>query len=355
MKFLMNIFSLLMVPLISSMAWAGDPIAGAAQTVADWGRSQQILQDASLQALLFARCDHYFGEQDWNLFYKEKVTAECLSTVGDFLRILSPQLVRFSHPLSHRMMSEPVAFPTELMELTQDPKVGNFLRAWEGQLELASLGLRRLDTFSLAVKYAGSEAEALRWMAVLFQDISPARAQIQWLKAKIKNPSQIMMAQVGLLGQVIDRMIGLNSGTYHIQAQFSFYPEQVARAARGAYGPVIYHYYVPAYLARRLQQAGHPRAMAMGVPFLFNYLYKAIEESPNPLDRFVSEPRVLRQGVDDSYLGYLGASYGISDEGALLTSAEFQREMTSPGSSLMQMMAAELRRFPLSEKAHFQR
>jgi hypothetical protein len=281
-------------------------------------RQSEALQKFAIKEMVGGRCAGWLAKPFRQLRERNRVIADCRLALKSFMAILNPKVFTFTHPVSKITASWTVAFPEELQTLILDSRMSDFLTAWSQSLERAALGEQPADLFEIAKSYAGSDDEAIRWIAILFQDTSKAKTHIQYLKTTHPEPSDLLRRNVTTLSSAIDRMMELTHDDPTVESVVRMFPSQVETRNRSEFSQALYHYYVPAYVAARSVREGQPAVASFFVNFVFNYIYEAMEDGT--ILTAVWEPSSLsRSAVRDTYMGYVGAFHG-----AQLKTAEWE-------------------------------
>ena len=279
-------------------------------------RSRQFFQDRALYDLLRSRCRFYILRSSSSYVERRLSHSRCDRLAALTLRALSPRLVTFTDHRTGNESVEPAVFGSDLKELIASPRVAAFISNLQGRFEMAMLAPIDVDVFHEALRASGSEREAMRWIAVLFQDTSASKVQLAWIRKELaeSNPDPLARDTIDRLQSLIDGFIAVSVGVTRLQGDLRFLPASLDRPSTvGEKFPQLkqYHFYVPAYLAHRLVKEGLSRKDAVFAAFLFNYLYEVMDEKGPILSVFREPPRLERRGsVADVYLGYLGALYG---------------------------------------------
>src|SRR5690606_19486200 len=120
----------------------------------------------------------------------------CLRAAGALIKYLDQSTFCSDHKKDSCGV---VVFRKELLKLTSDVRVFNFLRELNEQFgHLHFLPDFRMDLWQLAVRFAGSEDEAIQWLAVLFQDTANTRFHLRWLaKQRLNRVQRVILGELG--------------------------------------------------------------------------------------------------------------------------------------------------------------
>jgi len=273
------------------------------------------------------KCTSLFGAQKRSL-------QQCNRAATQMAQFLDFNYIRRSDSQSafvfmHRRLNEMLSDRTVL------EFVSNLTVAAEDALYLN----KKLDLWEFTLRNSNNRADiATERLAVLVQDGAETAAQIKYLLVA-QHPQALQLAQmISTLEEALK------------QGKASAYPAHV-----GLSRTALYHYYVPRYLAQKLQNAGAEAQMAARLPFMFNSSYEMHQiqkaQSPNlalnhkpvrtsetlspELKRFVNkwnsydelysdlldhlgapfesfDPAGQRTNMEDLYLGYVGGLDGGS-------------------------------------------
>lgn len=178
----------------------------------------------------------------------------CFKSTSSLAKLLSFQVAGFKSKKETKGMA---AFHKDLIVLLHDLETITYLRKLGEILDSQSYSQ---NLFQVTRNFAnGDRLKALKWIAILFQDTSPARAHLRYLENKLKG--QLIDEQKLLYG-VIDRIAQAPSAW--------LYPEGIS-----SHSAAQYHFYVNAYLTHMLQNKKNiTTAMVTYSPFLFNTIYE---------------------------------------------------------------------------------
>jgi len=283
-----------------------------------------------LNSMLTRRCTAYTSE----------VRNECSKAGDDVIEALEIQPITLEDPKTHDKAQYVVTLTTQLKALHQDPRAIAFLQELDAELGpveqsirmykfIAPQNIKPLDLGDVAFKFFGSRNEALRALAVLFQDLPQSEIQVHYLY-------QLYGADpfVTLLHRLVGRIAGL---------EVSNKKTALTLFGNAVYNTRIYHALVPAYLASKLKAKGHGDEVSFITAFLFNYVYEAGEAAGNFRSYFL-EPKSLNDvdSQNDIRSGELGALLGIGRKGLILSENEARTLLTQSPKNYLRRLAQSL-------------
>lgn len=155
-----------------------------------------------------------------------------------------------------------------LTEMLADRAVLEFIGKLTVAAEDALYLNRKLDLWDFTLRNSNNRVDvATERLAVLVQDGAETAAQIKYLLVA-QHPQALQLAQmISTLEEALK------------QQKATAYPGHV-----GLKRTALYHYYVPRYLAQKLERAGTDPLMAARLPFMFNTSYEMhqIQKAQNP-------------------------------------------------------------------------
>lgn len=296
---------------------------------------------SSVKFMLGRRCEHYGASVGQK--------RECKAIAAELMDALNLRGVTI--PKDPQDPDAPnfagAAFPMETIEILKEAAIQEYIHSLSKLAREHSGDPINLWDWTLA-HAGGDEIEALRRVAILFQDID-AFTYTKFLTA-IYDDGRYN----GLIDEIREIGFALKSDA---KVVFKALPQQ-ASADKIQQSKALYHFYVIAYLAYKLQ-AAHPRsAMAKAAPFILNTTYEyfrhrlipGLDRVPDPMSKkdraaikffdipltmlqFVrpTDPKSISLGrnptnpglysnadaeyrdvLEDSYMGYAGAIFGAS-------------------------------------------
>ncbi len=234
-------------------------------------------------------------------------------------------------------------FPADVADLAREARVRRFL---DDLIRMLADPDVAVDLWSLARARAGSEDEAIRWLAVLFQDLIVQPVGHVRAVADRADQERLALAILALADSDPDRV--------------RLYPDGDLE------GRSLYHYYVPVWLARRLRARGHAPAMAFLAPFVMNTEYErlALAAEANvrvDTDAFgdagvilagpgsgfdsveIGEPE-RAETVRDVYLGYRGALRGAGLDRSPARLQDFEEGLRKEAGPFVRRVVADASR-----------
>ncbi len=271
----------------------------------------RIIREAALYSLIQNRCDRYM--EDAELESCEEAVDQKI-TLLDFDVLItdkeSPVLLDKNNPNSFVF----VAFKKDFLSLLSDQKTENYLKLISSELSRFLAGTQKTlpNLWEMSLRFYGSEFEAARSLAVLFQDVSPVKLHLAYLEISgARGNSAYFDPNRYRLDQTIDQMNAVLDNNRD-NFQTFFYPRRVQTKLQRT----IYHFYVPTYLAHALKKKGVPARFALIAPLMMTLTYEFVTAAQD--DRYLLEdPRQLALGssadqykILDIFGGFLGASFG---------------------------------------------
>ncbi len=272
----------------------------------------RVLREYALYTLLENRCERYMKNSEQESCFE---AVDQKITLLDFDILLgsdkkTPVLLNKTNPTSYVF----VAFKKDLLRLLSDPKTEKYLRTINEELSRYLSGQKKEvpNVWNLSVAFYGSEFEASRAIAVLFQDTSSVKLHLAYLEVSgVQGTTPSFDPNREFLGRTIDTMnmvLDANGGNF----QELFYPKNLPPSLHRT----IYHFFVPNYLAMALEKKGVPKRFAFIAPFMLTLTYECITASEDYRYLF-DDPERLVYGdanddwkVGDLYTGYNGALFG---------------------------------------------
>lgn len=296
----------------------------------------------SLGAVLSLRCSQLLQED-------AQAKLACLSSVNPFISALDFQggLQKINGGGGERReVMVVVSFKTEFEAMMTDPEALAYLKELRDRLTMIKeFDTKTLDLWPFSLNhFKGDKGRALAHIAVLFQDLH-ARTQLKHAHLASKR-NAAMETGVDLLDETLSLFIKMiPSGRLKTYAT----PEGEDREA-------LYHFYVPAYIAYKMERNAPGDRGNRILPMVFNaeYEFQSIIRAQNPvLDAEAKKDPVFNAKVDgvlrsvvhvkkelvgeiapfersgrektlqDIYNGYIGALFGAGGESAIEPYATF--------------------------------
>ncbi|MBY0471410.1 hypothetical protein K2X30_09605 [bacterium] len=253
-----------------------------------------------------------------------------------------------------------VCFQQSLNQLLRRQDGVQFLEAAYEFIHEAAMKRRPANLWNWTVEYfRGDEEKALRWISIFLQDTSKeypnmlAKLSDNWDR-KSRKPLQVFEKLLALVAGVGNSDLPPPG---RLPPTFNLYPEGVTVGDRR-----MYHFYVPAYLTRRLlalAPAHSPdETMAWFVPFIFNttYEYARINIEANGMGiHMLDEPQSIdpKKGSNSEtmlaiHLGYAGARWaaGVPERDIMDHQVFVKAFQADPNSFIRNVMYRDLKPVP---------
>lgn len=282
----------------------------------------KIIRDLALYTVIEDRCYRYMKKQD---------TGSCAEAVDQKITLLdfdillgndrkTPVLLDKKNPSSFVF----VAFKKDFLRLLSEQKTEKFLEALNAEMTRYLTGQKKTipNLWELSVSFFGSEFEAARMMAVLFQDTSQVKLHLAYVELSgAQGTTSWFDSNRELLGRTIDMMnLVLDSRGDHFQELF--YP----RVIQGKLQRTIYHFYVPTYLAMLLKKKGVPERFAFIAPFMMTLSYEFVTSAPDFRYLFDDPTTVSDATLRDLYGSYNGVSFGLGRMNQIIPFSEMRND-----------------------------
>ncbi len=300
-----------------------------------------LFSEASIAQLLKHRCVKYIPEA--------RQGNACGIYALEFIEKLDLKVIthRKKTKKGFKIVPRVVVFKEELLGLMGKNKTTHLL----SEINQKMNSKEKFNVFSYLKKALASEDKALQFMAVMFQDIVPYSEKNNKGYQRFVNenalftyldPSKrIFVSKVYKRNFNLLKEISLKFAISHfqkplkrkgkIETKVTVYPEGI-NISENSYG-VFYHFYVTAYMARKLLAGGYinPYGLAHHMPFLFNYIYEVAMMSKlskipfNLKELLLDEPDKITgmYKLSDIYLGYRGSRFGAGFPAKILSTTDF--------------------------------
>jgi hypothetical protein len=293
--------NLLKISLFLSFVFT-PPLTAQVTTVEDFVLAEPELRNFSLELVLQRRCLRF-------LPLSEGTT--CAQAVTTLIDILDYDLI----PLE-KVDNKPsflfIAFKSELtslLSLESTTELLNFLN--QSLYQTALNPLQGKNLWEEVSQFTGqNKTLSSGLMASFFQDTSYGQLHLEYLRREDTVRSTTFLKNLDLLRQCIDHISSI-SETSPEAFKILFFPKNFNQEGNNS----IYHFYVPSYLAQKLQDAGYSPHISRVVPMLLTLTYEffTIKDGMNYL---FSEPLSLATStyswkIRDIYSGYAGGAFGI--------------------------------------------
>ncbi len=265
----------------------------------------RILREIALYTLIEERCYRYMQKHERNSCYE---AIDQKITLLDFDLLLekgksTPVLLDQKNPGSFVF----VAFKKDFLRLLSEQRTETFLELVNSEMTKFLVGqkFQAPNLWELALNFYGSEFEAARALAVLFQDTSNVKLHLAYLEISGQEGTTSWFdSNRELLGRTIDTMnMVLDANGENFQALF--YPKNVqAKLHR-----TIYHFYVPTYLSMALKKKGVPERFAYIAPLMMTLTYEFVTAAPDFRYLFNDPQKVEEWSLGDIFGSYNGISF----------------------------------------------
>lgn len=161
------------------------------------------------------------------------------------------------------------------------------------------------NLWEISLTFFGSEFEAARALAVLFQDTSHVKLHLAYLEISGQQGTTSWFdSNRELLGRTIDTMnMVLDANGEDFQALF--YPRNV----QAKLNRTIYHFYVPTYLSMALKKRGVPERFSFIAPLMMTLTYEFVTAAPD-FRYLLKDPAVVEEySLGDIFGSYNGISF----------------------------------------------
>lgn len=228
-------------------------------------------------------------------------------------------------------------FHKDLQALVKDPRTKDFLDDLNSAFGIPDLPV---DVWKIALHHAGSEAEATRWLAVLFQDLTAGGDGGHLVRIEDPEFRETLATAIAF--------VNLRGGEDQVQLYPGDTGKQIDRVP-------MYHYYVTAHLAQKMVADGTDSDLAFLAPMVLNteyeYAFLQLDDRSNRadqgekvgnklkfaqrladgLEKPLDELEISEDGIEltmqDLYLGYRGAHAGSRNSAPVLTYEAFRKKV----------------------------
>lgn len=202
-----------------------------------------------------------------------------------------------------------VAFKKDFLRLLSEQKTEHYLERVNEEMSKYLTGEKSTlpNLWDISVSFYGSDYEAARALAVLFQDTSHVKLHLAFLEMSgVQGTTSWFNSNRELLGRTIDT---LNMVLDYRGEDLNelFYP----KAIQGRLQRTIYHFYVPTYLAMALRKRGVPERFAFIAPFMMSLTYEFVTSAQDFRYLFEDPKNVSDWSLGDLYGSYNGVSFGL--------------------------------------------
>jgi hypothetical protein len=291
---------------------------------ATWVTQHQWLQNKALKTLIHLRCRNYLYSSNLQLGLIQRI-GHCRKAVRDLIPIIDSEIIE------DEARAPTVVFRSDLLEILNQQTTYLFLDKARNAFTSSYIQGENFNLWELAVDTYSDKKEALRVIASLFQDTSPALVHLDWIQIQIDEskmePSRLFLANFELLVEV--HLILKDWGNYVARKPDSIklFPESYENLDT-VENNQLYHYFVPALMAQKLRDKGNIKEVSFLVPFLLNYLYEILKGKKLLKKAFVEPQNIEGQKtLSDIYMGFAGSFYGAYSEPSNLGASQFVEEI----------------------------
>jgi len=268
-----------------------------------------------------------------------------LCTAAGSLTVKLLDITRFQSDIADRDTGEvkryqiPVIFHEALDQLVLQKKIQAYLATLAAALRKSVRDESPFSLYAFTKQQAGSDAEAIRWLALLLQDTSWVKNHFRYLTRNIESDGSgdvdpdFYRAMLDLY-EILNILDPDAIRRSRINRFIRLYPEAIG-ASELDLNPSIYHFYPMAYVSILSRRAGMSARMASYTSFMFNTEYE-LRSFPNsrwPLRlpaSFLNDPKDPAQTwrLQDIYGGYAGAQFGAGQIRQALSFKDFRLQFS---------------------------
>lgn len=262
-------------------------------------------------------------------------------TIAGSLTVKLLNITRFESDIADRNTGEvkryqiPVIFHEALDRLTTQKNIQNYLADLASALRKSVRDESPFSLYAFTRAKAGSDAEAVRWLALLLQDTSWVKNHFRYLTRNIESDGSgdvdpdFYRAMLDLY-EVLTILDPDAIRKSRINRFIRLYPEAIG-ATELDLNPSIYHFYPMAYIAMLTRKSGVNVRLSAYTSFMFNteYELRSFPSSRWPLRlpaSFQNNPNDPAQTwrLQDIYGGYAGAQFGTGQIRSALSFKDFR-------------------------------
>lgn len=275
----------------------------------------RLLSKESIHFLLFLRCKAFLA------FYHEPIcstTAYRMLEMMDFAIKVNPKapspLEKDSQDYWRSQGFTFISFKTEFIKILNDPHTTIYLESLVDKLAKVAQGNKLVgwNFFTFHVKELGmSQNEAIKYIAVLFQDISKVTLHLRYFAKDLDSRPKEFQTNLFLLRDAISFVQSVKVFNPDLFAS-TFYPPSVSTQLNNNF----YHFYVPAYLFNSLKEIKSSFYSSMG-PLLLTLTYEIITLKDDQSYVLASPQKLISPEHDykmrDIYASYLGTQFAKNE------------------------------------------
>lgn len=267
---------------------------------------QEGFRDMALSSIIGKRCSRYM---DYNGKAPCKAAVNKMIEILDFDIILSDDKLPTQPNGSWKPSSFVfVAFKSNLIRLLSSRFTTQYLYNLNQQLYSYLSGEKsRLNIWDLTKEQYKTDYFTALVMATLFQDTSLMKLHLAYLEQAGVTGNANFDANKELLSRVIDTINFILDNSEENYREL-FYPHEIqANLNRN-----IYHFYVPLFLAKSLENEGVTKEYAYSASLMLTLSYEFIT-SAKDYRYLLTDPETLRGDlhIKDIFGGYCGANIGV--------------------------------------------
>jgi hypothetical protein len=266
---------------------------------------QEGLRNFALGSVIGTRCSRYLPREG---------RAPCKSAVKKMIQILDYDILITNNKAPNPNQSwNPrsfvfVAFKSNLISLLSTTQTADYLSDLNQKLYQYLIGnLTEANVWDITRSHFKTDFLTSQAMATLFQDTSRMKLHLAYLERAGTRGNLNFQSNKEMLGRVIDT-INLILDSSEDEFRELFYPKEIQKDLNRN----IYHFYVPLYLAKALEQQGVTKRYAFSSALMLTLSYEFITSSPDYRFLF-RDPETITNlyKVKDIFGGYCGANIGV--------------------------------------------
>lgn len=272
----------------------------------------EAIRNFGLGTLIKTRCNRYMPNYD---------KSYCRDAVNKMIRLLDFDVIVDPHLKESFLKSSSgqnnswmpkafvfVAFKAKLIQVLSDSRTENYLNDLNQSLyDYLSTNRNRPNIWDLTKKHYKTDYTTAMALATLFQDTTMMKLHLGYLyKANIKGNTRFHDNQ-DLLSRTIDTInlvLDMSEESY----RSLFYPKEIQKNLNRN----IYHFYVPLFLAKALEQEGVKPQHASSAAMMLTLTYEFIT-SANDYTYLYYDPKNINNlyKMKDIFGGYCGSNVAV--------------------------------------------